>query len=52
MYKNSKSPMNLEIHDYPFGERPQNQVPDKRFYELLQEEGIRQLVSCHATASP
>ena len=39
--------MNLEIHDYPFGERPQNQVPDKAFYELLGEEGIRKLVSDH-----
>ena len=37
----------LEITDYKFGARPDVTIPDREFYKVLGEEGIRKLVTRH-----
>jgi hemoglobin len=39
--------MELKISSYKIGERPSVSIPDPRFFELLKEEGMRNLVSDH-----
>lgn len=39
--------MDLKIKTANFGDRPQVSLPVPQFYELMQEEGIRKLVSDH-----
>lgn len=42
--------MNLDITDFPMGERPMVNLPDPAFLECLSETGIRGLVSDHYDA--
>jgi hemoglobin len=42
--------MELQITDFPVGERPMVALPDPAFLEHLSEAGIRQLVSDHYDA--
>jgi len=37
----------LEITNYKFGVRPDVTIPDREFYKVLGEEGIRKLVTRH-----
>lgn len=39
--------MDFTINQYKFGQRPPVTLPSPRFFELLKEEGMRQLVSDH-----
>jgi len=39
--------MDLHINTYKFGDRPTVTIPDRGFYQLLGEEGIRKMVSRH-----
>jgi hemoglobin len=39
--------MEFNISYAPFGTRPQVKTPDKRFLEVMGEEGIRKLISDH-----
>lgn len=42
--------MELQITDFPMGERPMVELPDGAFLEHLKEAGIRRLVSDHYDA--
>ncbi len=39
--------MNLSINTYQYGDRPEVTLPDRMFYKVLGEEGIRKMVSRH-----
>ncbi|HZK68694.1 MAG TPA: globin [Paludibacter sp.] len=42
-----KYTLDLPITNYKFGERPDVTIPDREFYKVMGEEGIRKLVNRH-----